>query len=143
MFYTHSEIHRGIRKHAFRMAVVLCGAASLAGCGGSREIVAAGSEEEAVEVLTAALDAWKAGETPETLRNEAPPMFVRDTDWMDGRTLKAFEPRETPRGNGGEWRVQAVLTLAGAGQQEEQKLVAYSVTTEPHAIVITRSDDID
>ncbi len=115
----------------------------MAGCSGPGEAVAAGSEEDAMEVLTAALDAWKAGEQPDSLRDESPPMYVKDVDWKAGRILKAFEAREAPRENGGEWRVRAMLTLEGGGQPAEQKLVAYSVTTETKAIVITRSDNVD
>jgi hypothetical protein len=143
MFYCNSTNHLRIRKHALRLAVVMCGAASLVGCFGPRDIVVSGSEEDAIEVLTTALDAWKAGQKPDSLRSEDPPMYVQDNDWMDGRKLKAFEPREIPREHGGEWKVLAVLTLEGGGLPEEQKLVAYSVTTESHAVVITRSDDVD
>lgn len=141
MFRRTFDSQSWIRKHFLRMAVVLCGAVALAGCSGSRQAGASGSEEDAIEVLKTALDAWKSGQKPDALRNGRPPMFVRDSDWMDGRTLKAFEARETPQEHGGEWRVKAVLTLDGGGLPEEQKEVAYSVTTESNAVVITRSDD--
>jgi len=131
-----------IRQQVLRLAIAVLGATLLAGCG-AREIVLSGDEEGALEVLTAALDAWKSGQKPDSLHSENPPMYVRDADWMEGRTLKAFEPRESPREHGGEWKVLAMLTLAGGDRPEEQKLVAYSVTTEPKAVVITRSDNVD
>jgi hypothetical protein len=124
---------------AFCVALLL----SLAGCSGTGEMVLAGTEDDALEVLTAALDAWKAGQEPDELQNENPPVFVRDADWMEGRNLKAFEAHEAPREHGGEWKVFARLTLTGGDRAEEQKLVAYSVTTETKAVVITRSDNVD
>jgi hypothetical protein len=123
---------------AFGLACML----ALAGCG-PREITAAGSEDEALEVLTAALDAWKSGQKPDALRQENPPMYVRDFDWSEGRSLKEFKPHDAPKEHGGEWRVMALLTLTGAGKPDEQTLVAYSVTTDDKAIVITRSDNLD
>lgn len=143
MYRRTFDVYAWIWKRVARMAVALLGAVVLAGCSGPGETVLAGSEEDAMEVLTAALDAWKAGQQPDSLRDESPPMYVKDVDWKAGRTLKAFEARETPRENGGEWRVRAVLILEGGGLPEEQKQVAYSVTTETKAIVITRSDNDD
>lgn len=142
MFLRIFDTRSVLRKPSLNLAFAVLGATLLAGCGPS-EVVLSGDEDSALEVLTAALDAWKSGQKPDALRNENPPMYVRDTDWMDGRTLKAFEARETPREHGGEWKVMATLTLAGGNQPEEQKLVAYSVTTETNAVVITRSDNLD
>jgi hypothetical protein len=115
---------------------------ALAGCGPSQMQIA-GTEEDALEVLTIALDAWKSGEKPDELKQESPPMYVQDEDWTGGRSLKDFKPHDAPKEFGGEWRVLAMLTLDGGGMPEEQKLVAYSVTTAAKAIVITRSDRID
>ena len=120
----------------------LAGLLTLAGCG-QTPMQVAGSEDEALEVLTAALDAWKSGQKPDDLRQENPPVYVRDFDWLGGRSLKEFKPHDTPKEHGGEWRVMAMLTLSGAGKPEEQTLVAYSVTTAEKAIVITRSDHAD
>jgi hypothetical protein len=124
------------------IAIGLACLLALAGCG-PRQMEIAGSEDEALEVLTAALDAWKSGQKPDALRQESPPMYVQDHDWAEGRSLKDFKPSDAPQEFGGEWRVSATLSLAGGGKPEEQKLVAYSVTTATKAIVITRSDRID
>ena len=115
---------------------------ALAGCGAG-PMQAAGSEDEALDFLTAALDAWKAGQKPDELRDENPPMYVKDADWVQGRSLKEFKPHATPKENGGEWRVMAMLTLTGGGKPDEETLVAYSVTTAEKVIVITRSDNLD
>lgn len=123
---------------AFGLASML----ALAGCGPSQMQIA-GSEDDALEVLTAALDAWKSGQKPDELQQEYPPIYVQDEDWLGGRSLKDFKPHEAPKEFGGEWRVLAMLTLDGGGMSPEQKLVAYSVTTATKAIVITRSDRID
>ncbi len=124
------------------IAIGLACLMALAGCG-SGPMVVEGDEDEALEFLTAALDAWKAGQKPDELSHEDPPMFVKDTDWALGRGLKEFKPHATPKENGGEWRVMAMLTLTGGGKPDEELLVAYSVTTAQKAIVITRSDNLD
>ena len=115
---------------------------ALAGCGPGQMSVA-GNEDEAIDFLTAALDAWKAGQKPDELRQENPPIYVQDEDWTGGRSLKEFKPHDAPKEHGGEWRVMAMLTLSGGGKPDEQTLVAYSVTTADKAIVITRSDNLD
>jgi len=123
---------------AFALACLL----ALAGCGPSQMKIA-GSENDAIEVLKIALDAWKSGEKPDDLQAESPPMYVQDEDWAQGRSLKDFKPHDQPKEFGGEWRVTAMLTLSGGGKPDEEKLVAYSVTTANKATVITRSDRID
>jgi len=128
-------IYMGI---AFALACLL----ALAGCGPSQMQIA-GTEEDAIEVLKIALDAWKSGEKPDELREESPAMYVQDEDWAGGRSLKDFKPHDEPKEFGGEWRVLATLTLSGGGKPDEEKLVAYSVTTADKATVITRSDRID
>lgn len=121
-----------------RVAVVLCGIVLLAGCGPA-EIYVAGDEEDAQQVLKTALEAWKSGKKPADLKNENPVMHIGDEDWQAGKTLKAFTANEEPVEQGGHWRVSAVLTLAADGS-EEQKQVAYAVTTEP-AITVIRLED--
>lgn len=132
----------------FRLEICLWAAFGLAclfaltGCGAG-PMEAAGSEDEAADFLTAALDAWKSGQKPDDLRQENPPIYVQDEDWMGGRSLKEFKSHEAPKEHGGEWRVKAMLTLTGGGKPDEETLVAYSVTTADKAIVITRSDNLE
>lgn len=123
------------------MLIGLGGIFILAGCG-IREIHAAGDPDEVTEVLTAALEAWQAGQKPDELGKEDPAMHIADGDWAAGKTLKSFQPLAAPVKHGGEWRVSTVLTISDAGKAEEQKTVDYSVTVAP-AIVITRSDEIN
>jgi len=123
---------------ALGLAVIL----SLAGCSGTREIRPAGDPDEAREFLSAVLEAWKAGQTPEDLQNGSPVMYVSDVDWKDGASLKSYELSESPVEHGGEWRVTTLLTLMSAGKTEERRRAVYSVTIEP-AIAIIRSDELN
>jgi hypothetical protein len=122
------------------MSLGLVGTLLLAGCG-PNEVVLMGTPDDAQQLLAEALQAWQSGQTPEDLQSASPAMHVADEDWEAGRTLKAFEPTAEPEERGGHWRVSAVLTLSDAGQAEEQKPVAYAITTEP-AITIIRVDDV-
>jgi hypothetical protein len=122
------------------MSFGLIGTLLLAGCG-PNEIVLMGTPDDAQQLLAEALQAWQDGQTPEDLQGASPAIHLADEDWEAGKTLKAFQASAEPEDRGGHWRVSAVLTLSDASQAEEQKPVAYAVTTEP-AITIIRVDDV-
>ncbi|MBI3866214.1 MAG: hypothetical protein HY290_30410 [Planctomycetia bacterium] len=124
----------------FPVVAMVFVAVALAGCGAPGPVYVAGDEEEAKEVLTTVLEAWKAGKKPADLKGEKPAYHVGDEDWEAGKSLKAFAATEDPVEVGGHWRVSAVLTLLADGRNEEQKQVAYSVTVEP-AITVIRLED--
>lgn len=111
----------------------------LAGCSGG-PVQVAGDEADALTWLSAALDAWQAGQKPDELRNEQPAVYVADHDWQSGQALKAYQVIGAPEEVGGHWRVSAQLTLVVDGRSEIQKSVAYAVTVEP-AITVLRADD--
>jgi hypothetical protein len=128
------------RIRCLALALGLTGMLILAGCG-TREIRPTGNEDDVHDFLSAALDAWQSGQTPDELREESPPVYVSDFEWAAGKTLKAYQAPEAPEEHGGEWRVSVLLTLSGPGESEVQKAVAYSVTTERSAVVITRAEE--
>ena len=113
-------------------ALVCCGCSSA-------QVELVGDEDEARTLLVTALDAWKAGKKPDTLKEATPALIVGDDDWRSGKALKEYQIHGTPHEAGGHWRVNAVLTVAD-GQDESQKSVYYAVTMEP-AITIVRADD--
>lgn len=112
----------------------------LMGCSAG-PVVLAGDEDDAQTALSAALDAWKAGQKPDELRSENPAVYVADEDWQAGTALKAYQVTGTPMEAGGHWRVSALLTLSANGQSETQKNVTYAVTMAP-AVTVLRYDDI-
>jgi hypothetical protein len=46
---------------------------------------------EARAAVTAALDAWKDGESPEKLRQRRPPVDFKDLNWVRGSQLRKYE----------------------------------------------------
>lgn len=128
------------RKRVIGVIGGLAGTLILMGCS-SGPVELAGDKDGAQTVLSTTLDAWKAGQKPDDLKNEKPAVYVADEDWQAGSTLKAYEVTGTPMETGGHWRVSVLLTLSANGQPEMQKDVAYAVTLAP-AVTVLRADDI-
>lgn len=110
------------------------------GCG-PKEFVPAGNAEEAKNLVTTTLEAWKSGKKSSVLQAAAPPILAADQDWQAGAALEAFEIPEAPRLEGGHWRVNVMLTLTTQKTASERKAAGYAVTFEP-SIGIVRLDDI-
>lgn len=125
-----------------RIAVALLAVASVtfsAGCS-TREIRPPADAAAARATLSRALDAWKAGESHDQLRQAENAIYVGDEDWSRGRRLEAYEVIDEPVQEGGHWRVFVVLKLR-EGPERGQK-VCYAVTPGSPASVI-RSDFLD
>jgi hypothetical protein len=112
-------------------------AALAAGCG-HNEIRPTGDAAGVRSAVTQALDAWKAGQSPEELKVVAPVVFINDEDWRAGRRLTGYEVLEEPQQNGSHWRTYVKLLLAGEGSPQA-KTVCYAVTPGSPSSII-RSD---
>lgn len=87
-----------------------------------------GDAAAAEATLAKVLDAWKGGGKPEDLRSGDPVVYARDEDWAAGRTLKTYKILDETAENGTEWRVFAILTVAGAGAPAKPQKVCYLIT---------------
>lgn len=112
---------------------------AVAGCGDPTPVKPAGDSAEAGPVLIRALTAWKEGQTTIALQSEEPPIIVRDEDWEAGTKLKDFELVGMAVQYGGDWRVDALLTLDNGS---EPVRVAYTVTVAP-TLNVLRMDHPD
>ena len=95
-----ASIFRRLGGYGKAVVFVLGYAASLAfvGCGpGVTPLPSASQAREAVQV---ALEAWKGGRDPESLKTATPPVAPVDFDWKAGKTLVDFAigPEETVQG---------------------------------------------
>lgn len=110
----------------------------VAGCGAPEEIRPQGDADAATSALVAALESWKAGNSPaESQAGQS--VIWTDEDWKAGRKLSAYQLVGEPQQNGGHWRVYAELTLAESGKTSKPTQVCYAVTLgEPTSII--RSD---
>jgi hypothetical protein len=112
---------------------------SVSGCT-PKPIGPTGTEDDAEELLTVALDSWKAGFDPAALQEESPAIHIADEDWQAGAILKEYKFTGNAVKYGGTWRVPALLTLSDGGESTSEKKAAYEVTMDP-AITILRADE--
>jgi hypothetical protein len=89
--------------------VALLVLASLIGCGGATGGAHATDNDIAKAGLTAALDAWQAGQKPSVLNIEGTEIHVEDSVWKRGIKLSAFEILDAVA-DGGPLRFQVKLT---------------------------------
>lgn len=92
------------------------------------------------QTLRAALDAWKAGQSPESLKGRTPPIVVADRDWQGGAKLEGYEVDPKDRLLGADLHCQVSLTLRDARGRAVKRKATYSVGTH-NALTVIRSDD--
>ncbi|HEV3339180.1 MAG TPA: hypothetical protein VG125_02450 [Pirellulales bacterium] len=81
--------------------------------------------------LTAALESWKAGQSPDSLRQRSPCIVMVDDAWQKGEKLESFENAapEVDDGVNLHCTVKLALNDERAGRRSEQ--VTYIVGTAP------------
>jgi hypothetical protein len=113
------------------LAVVLLTAS---GCGSGRTPETADSEK-ARAALRAALESWKAGEKPEDLKKQSPPIHVKDADWDRGFRLVNFKADAEGRLAGYDMNYPVVLQLKSPKGAAVKKNAVYTVTTQPELVI--------
>jgi hypothetical protein len=111
--------------------------AAAPGCGESAPTVVESSQ--ARDVLTSALDAWRNGESADSMAARSPAVHVNDHDWRSGAKLETYELKGAGTASGPEWRCQVLLTLRGSDGKLKKRPASYSVATSP-VIAIVRDD---
>jgi len=107
------------------------------GCGGAGAGVS--DVEAATQLLKQSFEQWKAGQTPASLRQQTPAVYVADDLWEQDARLSDFSVDGPGEQYGTNVRVR--VTIAGRhadGRSFDQK-VNYLVTTVP-ALTIVRED---
>jgi hypothetical protein len=109
-------------------AVVAAGIASLlvllpAGC--QKRLPPETDPNKARAALTAALDAWKEGRPPESLRALEPPVDFRDTHWDNGSRLIRYRVKAEER-SGVSVRFTVELSLQQKDGATRERVVAYN-----------------
>jgi hypothetical protein len=120
-----------LRSWWFAGALALIGPA---GCGSPNPPAAEPSR--AHDALRAALDAWKAGETPEALSKRTPSIHVSDTDWKGGFRLIGYQAGEAGRLVGFDMTYPVVLELKDRKGRSVKKTAVYTVSTNPQLLVL-------
>ena len=110
----------------------------VSGCGGS--FGSSFDPDEGKKALSAALDAWKAGEKPNALAQRTPPIHVTDGDWLSGLRLQAYSA-DDGKLVGSDVNYQVALELKTPKGQVVKKTAVYAVTTHPQTLVL-RQDSL-
>jgi hypothetical protein len=106
----------------------------LAGCG-ARPQAAPLDEDLARASLKAALEAWKKGDSAETLKTGSPPIIAQDPDWVTGQRLLAYEFAGEGSRDADNLFVPVKLTLKAKNGRQSSKSVSYVIGTSPHVMV--------
>lgn len=99
------------------------------GCGGPRLYKV--DPDVARRTLTHALDQWKSGADPESLRAAKPEIVVQDFDWIGGAKLQQYEILGDGEPRDANLVVKVKLTLRDQEEKESSKVVTYLVGTAP------------
>lgn len=117
------------------MIVLLLCVVLISGCGGSSELRAPGSADEAQTILKRVLDAWALGESVDAAGAEEPRVIIVDEDWKAGRPLTKYELPGDGVENGGHWRIPVQISLSG-----RPPITAYYAVTPGNPASVIRSD---
>lgn len=115
-------------------AVVLGWFLCLAGCSNGPRRAAPVNAELAQSALQKALDSWKNGARPASLKNEAPPIIVQDMDWQMGYRLVDYRVHD-PIYDDANLRCPVTLTVLSPQGRKLDKNVTYMVGTDPAVTV--------
>ena len=120
--------------------IVVLATLLLPGCSSS-SVAQAVDEPQARDALKIALDAWKKGETSQSLASSPNPMTVQDFEWDTGSKLVDYQLVDDGRADGPNLRIQVKITIIGEpakGKKEAkptEKKASYVVGTSPRLTV--------
>lgn len=118
--------------------ISLCMVFLAAGCGGP-SLQAPAEPGPARQALCTTLDAWKRGESVESLRGASPAVQVNDPDWPAGYRLTHYQVADTEARDGIDLRYRVALTLKDPRGRIVRKNTSYTVGTSP-VLTIVRHD---
>ena len=111
---------------------------SVIGCS-SAPSVSNSDPSKAKEIAKTILDAWKNGETMESLKQKSPPMFAMIDLWKDGCVLNSYEIIGEGEMLGPNVRFQVRFNCQDKSGKKVDKTIKYLVTTTP-AITFIKED---
>jgi hypothetical protein len=107
-------------------------AISAAGCGS--KMPSAADPERARASLTTALDAWRNGDSPDTLQKRSPAIYFNDEVWQSKVGLAGYEITNGESSGRG-YRCDVNLVLHG-GEPNAPRRVSYLVDTHPAIVIV-------
>lgn len=87
--------------------------------------------ELARQTLMTALNAWKDGNSIDSLRTQSPEIVVQDMDWTAGKQLTDFALQGDGKSVGANLSIEVALVLADASGETSTQRVWFLVGTDP------------
>ncbi|MFO0818335.1 MAG: hypothetical protein U1A77_10365 [Pirellulales bacterium] len=115
----------------FVLAFVIGASVLSGGCGPKLPPVA--DPELAKQALQTALEAWKNGQTIESLTKQTPAIYFNEEVWQGGQTLLKYELQEN-RASGRGWQFDVQMTLGNA--PDSPRVFHYLVDTDPAIVIV-------
>lgn len=109
---------------------LITGLVAAAGCGGG-PVAAPVEPDKARTALRTTLDAWKAGQKPDTLAQARPPIVAQDMDWLAGATLTDYQLLDDGKAEDANLRARVKLSLKSDRGKTMTKTAVYVVGTDP------------
>jgi hypothetical protein len=121
------------KRNLFLAASILLIGSGVTGCAG--KMPPAADPQTAATSLKAALEAWKLGETPQTLEAKEPAIYFNDQVWSSGGELVDYSITDQ-QANGQGWNCEVQLTLRNGHRKSESRRVRYQIDTQPHIVIV-------
>ncbi|MBS0264841.1 MAG: hypothetical protein JSS02_23095 [Planctomycetes bacterium] len=103
----------------------------MAGCAPQTYQSAPVDAEIARDTLTHVLDAWRSGQSIESLRGESPAVVVQDFDWMRGDKLVEYQILGPGQEANANLIAKVRLVLQRPDHEVQEQTVTYLVGTAP------------
>ena len=106
----------------------------LVGCGGS--LPEAADPKAGESALRSALESWQSGKTVESLREDRPPIWFNEPEWVAGNRLLGFTVVEPVTPYGRQFRCAVKLSLQRKdGGAKYDKRIGYQIETNPQIVI--------
>lgn len=99
------------------------------------ETVSPGVKEASQATLRSALEAWRAGQTQQSLIRGSPSIVIQDHDWMNGYKLIEYHILDQFSVEDSDFRFSVELTLMDESGRESSRKIAYIVGSRPNLTV--------
>jgi hypothetical protein len=113
--------------------VLALGLCLLSGC---RRAVVNADADQAGPALKTALEAWKAGKSPEDLTKQDPSIIMNEGDWETGKRLLEFKMDEKGTLVGRQVRWQVQVKMQDKGGKTQERRVSYIIDTTPRIVIV-------
>lgn len=119
------------RRHALALTALF----GLMGCGGGATAPVDPAQGE--QAVRTAFECWKKGDTPESLHQRTPPMYLNEPEFAAGRRLLDFEIVEPLEPYGRQLRCAVKLSLEDTKTgAKTEKRIGYQVDTNPVVVIV-------